>query len=67
MPTPSETDYTLDGPTSLRHSDSNGFISLDNGDQRRKQGSSLIARQVEADNMKARQFNAVQKASEKNL
>ena len=67
MPTPSLTDYSLDGPSALKHSDSNGFISLERGDKQRRQGSSLIARQVEAENMKARQLNAKQRASEKSL
>ena len=42
-------------------------FKLEQGDQQRRQGSSFIARQVEAENMKVRQFNAQQRASEKSL
>ena len=51
----------------LHSSDSNGILKLCDGDTIRKQGNSLIARQVELENMKARQFQAKQKVSEKNL
>jgi len=56
----------LDSP-GINHSDSNGFIQLEAGDKKRKQGTSMIARQIEHENMKARQINAHQKVSDKNL
>ena len=38
----------------MTKSDSNGFLSLTEGDDRRRQGSTMIARQIELENMKAR-------------
>ena len=67
-PTSSMTDLSLDGPNGMKHSDSsNGFISLQAGDQHRRQGSSLIARQIEQENQMMRHYNAEQRTSEKNL
>ena len=51
----------------MARSESNGIIELCDGDVRRNQGSSLIARQIELENMKARQFKAKEKVNEKNL
>ena len=66
--TSSLTEFKVDSQAAaMRHSDSNGFIQLEAGDERRKQGTTMIARQIEQENMKARQINAVQRASEKNL
>ena len=51
----------------MARSDSNGLIDICDEHQRRKQGSTLIARQIELENMKQRQFKAKQQASDKNL
>jgi len=40
----------------VNKSNSNGLLELCEGDIRRKQGSTLIARQIELENMKIRQF-----------
>ena len=47
--------------------ESNRVIGLCDGDSMRKQGNSLLARQVELENMKVRQFKAKQQANDKNL
>ena len=65
-PASSMASLTLD-PPNMNHSDSNGFLVLEAGDARRKQGSSMIAHQIQVENMKARQINAHQKQSDKNL
>ena len=65
---PSQTDLTINRTgTELGRSDSNGLIELCDGDTRRVQGTALIARQLELENMKARQFKIKEKISEKNL
>lgn len=51
----------------LRRDDSNGLLDICDGDEKRKAGTSLIARQVELENMKARQFKVKEKVNEKNL
>lgn len=50
----------------LKRNDSSGLLDLFEGDHRRREGSSLIARQIELENMKTRQFRAKQKVSDKN-
>ena len=50
----------------LYQSDS-GILRLCDGDTVRKQGGALIARQVELENMKARQVKAKQEVSDKNI
>mmetsp|Transcript_14856 Transcript_14856/g.18614 ORF Transcript_14856/g.18614 Transcript_14856/m.18614 type:complete len:103 (-) Transcript_14856:388-696(-) len=53
--------------SSLHHDQSDGILTLCDGDTMRKEGNSLIARQVELENMKVRQFKAKQQVSNKNL
>ena len=40
--------------TEMLRSDSNGILDLAEGETRRKQGASLIARKIELENMKQR-------------
>ena len=63
---PSQTELTMQR-TGLNRSESNGIADLCEGDTKRKQGTSLIARQIELENMKARQFKAKEKVHDKNL
>ena len=63
---PNPTDLTLN-KTGMHHSESNGLIDICDEHERRKQGSTLISRQIELENMKQRQFKAKQQVSEKNL
>ena len=63
-PSPSEQALDYNG---ISRSDSNGLLDLCEGDTRRKQGATLIARQIELENMKLRQFKVKEKVSEKNL
>ena len=53
--------------TGMTQSDSLGLLELDENNQKRKQGSSLIARQIELENMRARQYKAKEKVNDKNL
>jgi len=50
-----------------QHSERSGISSLWDDDTRRKQGTNLIARQIELENMKTRQFKAKEQVNAKNL
>ena len=45
---------------------SSGLLDLFEGDHRRREGSSLIARQIELENMKVRQYRAKEKVMDAN-
>jgi len=47
-------------------SESNGILDLCEGAEKRKQGTDLIARQIELENMKVRQYKAKEVVNEKN-
>lgn len=47
----------------MSKSDSKGILDLHDQDDLRRQGQSLIARQIELENMKARQFKAKEQAN----
>ena len=51
----------------MNNSDSQGILDLSMGDVRRREGASLIARQIELENMKMRQYNAKEKVNERNV
>ena len=52
---PTATDLSSNGASALAHSDSTGLVApLAAGDDRRREGTTAIARQIELENMKAR-------------
>ena len=51
----------------LKNSDSKGILEIFDSDERRKHGKTLVARQIELENMKVRQFKAKEKVNEKNI
>ena len=51
----------------MTKSDSNGILDLCEGAEKRKQGTELIARQIELENMKVRQFKVKAMVNEKNM
>ena len=50
----------------MARSESNGLIELCDGDTKRIQGTALISRQIELENMKARQYKLKNQIHEKN-
>lgn len=62
---PSNSQMTL-SKTGMTRTDSKGLMELWDKDTQRREGSSLIARQVELENMKFRQWNDKKKVHDKN-
>ena len=50
----------------MKRADSSNLLHLFEGDHRRREGSSLIARQIELENMKVRQYRAKEKINDAN-
>ena len=48
----------------MKRDGSSGLLDLFEGDHRRREGSSMIARQIELENMKVRQYRAKEKVNE---
>ena len=51
----------------MKRDDSKGLIELCDNEVRRKEGSTIMRRQNELENMKARQYQAKQKVHDKNV
>ena len=62
---PSQEDISMD-KGGMKRAGSSGILDLFEGDHRRREGSTLIARQIELENMKVRQYRAKEKVNDTN-